>query len=227
MVHGQYETSCVEGMNNLMKSYVDIRGADPITALRRWIDWDSQYYQQRLDLVLNATGKVTPHMEKKLAGQRLALSKYSVTKISNNKRKACVTHLTPTAGTLYCPTYYTELLTSPCLLSGMMATCSCLRYKQGILCDHVAAHIETVGGWSLEQFVHNRDTLAFYKSQYPTSLPEYPSTSFNELRADNLIYMPVITSIRRGRPRKNRFVSVREKAVVKHKRRLKRKLNVL
>ena len=90
MVHGQFETSCVEGMNNLMKSFVDVRGADPITALRRWIDWDFQYYRRRLDLVLNATGKVTPHMEKILAGQRLALSKYSVTKISNNKRKACV-----------------------------------------------------------------------------------------------------------------------------------------
>ena len=106
----------------------------------------------------------------------------------------------------------------------MMATCSCLRYKQGILCDHVAAHIETIGGSSLEQFVHKRDTLTFYKSQYPSSLPEYPSTSFNELRADDLIHMPVITSMRRRRPCKNRFVPAREKAVVKHKRRLKRKL---
>ena len=90
-------------------------------------------------------------------------------------------------------------------------------------CDHVAKHIESQGKWQLQDYVHIRDTLGYYKSQYPDSLPEYPSTNFNKLRGHENIFLPVVSSKRRGRPKRNRFISRREKAITRAKNSMKRK----
>ena len=223
MIHGQYETSCVEGMNALIKHTIDIRGADPITALRRWINWDKKYYEDRVACVSNASGSVTPRMKLLLQKQRLAITNYGVTNISADKRRACVTYMRPNNQNPYCHTFETEILTSKVVSSGMKVTCTCKRHIQSILCDHVAAHIEHLGQWQLVDFVHKRDTMAKYKSQYPSKLPEYRLPCFNELSADERLCLPVVNSVRRGRPAKNRFISAREKMITKAKKKLKRK----
>ena len=51
--------------------------------------------------------------------------------------------------------------------TGMQVTCTCKRHIQGILCDHIAAHVEVTGKWKLEDLVHVRNTADFYRSQYP------------------------------------------------------------
>ena len=223
MIHGQYETSCVEGMNALIKHTIDIRGADPITALRRWINWDKKYYEDRVACVFNASGCVTPRMNLLLQKQKLAITNYGVTNVSADKRRACVTYMRPNNGEPYCTTFETQILISKVVTSGMKVTCTCNRHIQGILCDHVAAHIEHVGEWQLENFVHERDTMAKYKSQYPGELPEYRIPCFNELSADERLYLPVVNSVRRGRPAKKRFISAREEMITKAKKKLKRK----
>ena len=110
LVHGQYETSCVEGMNNHIKNRIEIRGADPITALRRWIEWESSYYEERKALAAQAKGPVTPRMSVLLRKQRLATTAYQVSSLSSDKRRACVTHLSPQQDDVYCPTFNTEVL---------------------------------------------------------------------------------------------------------------------
>ena len=227
MVHGQYETSCVEGMNKVIKYDIEVRGADPVTALLRWVQWDRDYFEQRKNNVMTANGVVTPRMKTILQRQSLALTQYTVGNVSADKRKATVTHLRPNKGKQYCSTFTTELLLSKDVISGMMATCTCKRHIHGILCDHVAAHIEAVGDNLLEDFVHVRDTMIYYRSQYPLSLPSYPHTSFNDLRTEDNIFLPVIASIRRGRPRKSRFISFREQQITKAKKKLKRKIDTI
>ena len=171
----------------------------------------------------NASGTVTPRMALLLQSQRLALSNYRVTNVSADKRRACVTYMRPQNGEPYCTTYETQIMISSAISCGMKVTCTCKRHIQGILCDHVAAHIQEVGDWQLEQFVHNRHTMQYYKSQYPVDLPEYRVPSFNQLTADEGLYLPVVNSVRKGRPAKNRFISPRESAITKAKKKLKRK----
>ena len=227
LVHGQYETSCVEGLNALIKHNIDIRGIDPVSGLKRWISWDSDYYERRRTMALKAIGSVTPRMQLILQRQRLILHHYQVTKVTVDKRKATVTDMTPKDDSLYCTTFTTAILQHKNSNTGMMVTCSCKRDYQGILCDHVAAHVQHVGLWQLEDLVHERDTMVYYKAQYPPELPPYPLTCYNDLTADDTLFMPVITSVRRGRPKKTRIISQRETAVAKARRTHKRKSKIV
>ena len=103
----------------------------------------------------------------------------------------------------------------------MAVRCTCKREVQGILYDHVAAHAVFVGDWRLEDLVHERDKLQYYRGQYPSNLPVYPVTSFNDLQSDATMYMPVVRSVRRGRPKKARFISPREDMMKKLKNKRK------
>ena len=162
-------------------------------------------------------------MKRLLQRQRLALNQYQVSDISSDQRKACVTLMQPVPGDLYCQTFHTEILSQRSSISGMSVKCTCKRNLNGSLCDHVAAHAEHTGIYELENLVHPRDQMQYYKAQYPSLLPEYPDTSFNNLQANENIYLPVIPNLRRGRPRKSRYISKREECISNTKRKLKGK----
>ena len=105
----------------------------------------------------------------------------------------------------------------------MHVTCTCNRHLQGIICDHVAAHVDEVGIWHLEDLVHRRDTMTFYKSQYPSHLSSFPVTSLTNVTADSTLCMPVVRMVRKGRPRKARYVSWRRKIFKNGTKKVKRK----
>ena len=222
-VHGQYETTCVEGMNNLMKNWVDIRAADPVTALRRWINWEANYFEKRKNLATKAVGIVTPRLQKIIQDFRLTRSSYQITELSQDKRSSTVTFLQPQSKQLACPTFQTRILTQKDKETGMQVTCTCNRHLQGIICDHVAAHVDEVGIWRLENLVHRRDTMSFYKSQYPSQLSSFPVTCLTELTSDPTLCMPVVRMVRKGRPKKARHLSWREKMIKTGKKTVKRK----
>ena len=123
---------------------------------------------------------------------------------------------------LFAPTFTSRIYKKRNKITGMRYTCTCGRYKHGIVCDHLVRHVIEAGQWKLEELVHQRDTNDFYRSQYPSTLPEYPDSDITNLSKDESLYMPVVRSLRRGRPRKLRFISEREKAIakarVKHKK---------
>ena len=156
-----------------------------------------------------------------LQKQRLALPLYQVTDISSDKRRARVTLMQPVPGEFYCQTFHTEILSERSIITGMLVKCTCKRNLNGTLCDHVAAHAEHAGLWELETLVHQRDQMPYYKAQYPSLLPEYADTSFNKLQANENIYFPVIPYLRKGRPKKSRYISKREQCVTNTKRKLK------
>ena len=163
-------------------------------------------------------------MEKLLQEQRLAMAGYQVTSVSANKRQAGVTELKVEDTNPFCRTFRTEVLENRDVTTGMKVHCTCNRHLQGILCDHVAAHVESVGLWQLETLVHPRNSGKHYKSQYPSNLPLYPSPNFNDLVGDKRLRMPVVKFPRRGRSRKARFISSREQGIQRAKK--KRKLEL-
>ena len=114
----------------------------------------------------------------------------------------------------FIPTYETRLLSVLDDETGMKGECTCLRHKQGILCDHLYAHIQEAGGYNVTEFVHERDTQKFYAKQYPVFGPRslsFKLPSYANIHAQEGIFLPPATCARRGRPKKGRFISDREK----------------
>ena len=67
----------------------------------------------------------------------------------------------------------------------MKVECSCKRHLHGQLCDHIVAHLLRIGGKNLEEYVHERDTMQFYKKQYPTygsAALSYKMPDYTDLR---------------------------------------------
>ena len=71
--------------------------------------------------------------------------------------------------------------------------------------------------------VHVRNTAQFYRLQYPALVPKYALTEFNDLVANTSLSMPVVKYPRKGRPRRSRFISKREIAITRHKRKFREK----
>ena len=204
-------------MNDLTKNFFDIRDSDPVTALRKFVAFDFQQYEKRVATCLSTRGKLTPKMTLKMNNLHGASSDFSVT-LGGSSRNATVQVPVIRDDDAFIATYQTKILYMADDDTGMKVECSCLCHKHGILCDHAFRHIQEVGGYDVADFVHERDTSNFYTKQYP--LFGLNSLSFKLPVYDNIkpthdIYLPTVTCVRRGRPRKGRYVGEREKKIKK------------
>ena len=120
-------------------------------------------------------------------------------------------------GDSFAHTFTTKLLNAPDDDHGMRGECSCLRHQQGILCDHLYSHLVAVGGYNVVDFVHERDTMEYYVKQYPifgAGALRFLKPEYNHVRPyKKQILMPVVPCVRRGRPKKGRFIGNRERKI--------------
>ena len=67
-LRGEYETSSVEKMNDILKKEF-IRRSDPFLALQRLVIVDMRMYERRLSLCRNAKGSLVPRIKDELNKQ--------------------------------------------------------------------------------------------------------------------------------------------------------------
>jgi len=142
-VHGFYETSCVEKLNDMTSSFRDIRGSDPVTALWMVVEFCEVQFMKREKLAHAGSGVVTPRMKK-------ILRDFSVTISSSNPKRATIVDPRLVDEDAFVLSYETEIFPTRSRTNGLAVKCSCNRNAHGQLCEHTAAHISKLLGTQLE-----------------------------------------------------------------------------
>ena len=88
-IHGEFETSSVEKMNEILKNEL-IRQADPFLALQRFIYLDLRMFENRKTLCQKAKGEFVPRIKEKLNKQSLITQDWQISFLNASLSKALV-----------------------------------------------------------------------------------------------------------------------------------------
>ena len=180
--------------------------------------------EKRLAMCCNAVGIFVPRFESELNKQAIITVSYPVSFLNPSKTKACV--IVPNIDqSRPSPRFYTSIKNSRDPSTGVGYVCSCKRHDYGLFCDHMYRHVTSAGVCKIEEIVHERFLLEFYHSQYPETLPEYMIPTTQDLKEDKSLFLPTCSLPRAGRPKKQRYIGAREKAVKKFIKSLKTERN--
>ena len=221
-IRGKYETSSVEKVNDLMKHFKKIRDADPIVALQRFLELDIGMCEKNHRLCLSAVGNFVPKFREALNNQEIITSNHQIKFLTRDKSKACITVPRVSPTNQVCPKFYTKITVRKNRVTGVGYSCTCKRHLHGLICDHVYKHVTCTSKFKWKDIVHKKDFMKFYKSQYVSSPLCYEIPSTTNLALDENLFLPTVCLPSRGRPKKKRYIGVREEAVRKAKQRFKK-----